>query len=184
MILSAKQNQFFFKFPRGFFPKEIVEKYEKFLKSYPTSFKKLEDYINHTIQAVTFPEFSFDNPEQVQASRFSHKSRNGFETLRLLDKSFVVDLKHTEGFLNYYVFLESIVKWGEHSKQERWLPPLEVVTTTYDNLSVIKFKMEEVLYKGISPLSLNFTNVKNEFNTFQVSFDYNIPNIDFEFLEK
>lgn len=182
MILTAKANQFHFKFPRGFFPPEIVEKYEKYLKATPTSFKKLEDYINHTIQAVSFPEISLDNPVQTNASRFPHKSRNGFEAIRLIDKRFTVDLKHTEGYLSYYVFFESLLEFGSHKELVKWLPDLSLVTTSFDNLSVVNIKMSEVLYSGLSTLSLNYTNVKNEFNTFQVSFDYNNLDINFDFL--
>ena len=51
MILSARNNQFKFDFPRTFIPKEIAKKYKPFLTRIPGGLiKEPIDYWNYGIQ--------------------------------------------------------------------------------------------------------------------------------------
>ena len=48
MILSARNNQFKFEFPRNFIPKEIADKYKPYLNRMPGSMiKEPIDYFNY-----------------------------------------------------------------------------------------------------------------------------------------
>ena len=66
MILSARNNQFKFDFPRNFIPKEIAEKYKPFLTRIPGGLiKEPIDYWNYGIQSLNLPGPSFDAVTQV-----------------------------------------------------------------------------------------------------------------------
>ena len=71
MILNAKNNQFVFRFPKGFIYPEIEEKYNYYLKRLPTPFENILDYVNHTVQSVTFPSVQADQIEQWVGRRTS-----------------------------------------------------------------------------------------------------------------
>jgi len=53
MILSARNNQFKFEFPRNFIPKEISDKYKPYLNRMPGAMiKEPIDYFNYGIQSM------------------------------------------------------------------------------------------------------------------------------------
>ena len=77
MILNSKNNQFIFKLPKGFIYPDIEEKYNFYLKRLPTPFETITDYVNHTIQSVTFPAVNSDEVEQWVGRRTGVDDQNG-----------------------------------------------------------------------------------------------------------
>ena len=66
MLLNPKGNSFYFVFPRGFFPKSVVDKYLPYIKRQPIPFDNIDDYMNSTIQTIGFPNMTIDSVEQVR----------------------------------------------------------------------------------------------------------------------
>ena len=66
MILNSRNNLFNFKFPRTFVPKEVADKYRKYLNRMPGNLiTEPIDFINYSIQGVALPGLSFDPIEQA-----------------------------------------------------------------------------------------------------------------------
>lgn len=184
MILNARNNLFKFNFPRSFFPKEVVEKYERYLKNSPIPFKRFEDFINHTIQGVTFPSLNSNLVEQKGKYKVAVKYRGGFETVRNIDRTFTVEFKHVDAFLNYYALVESFFSFHNHQTHTEFLPAINLHLYNSDILGTVKIKYDQILYESIpSALTLNYSDVRNQFKTFSVTFAYNIIDFDFDFVE-
>jgi len=65
MILNSRNNNFIITIPRNFVYPSIVKKYETYLKRLPLPYDNLSDYLNASIQAMTFPSLSTELVEQV-----------------------------------------------------------------------------------------------------------------------
>lgn len=105
MILNARNNQFVFRLPKGFLSQQLEEKYSFYLKRLPTPFGSMLDYLNHTIQSVTFPQVSADEVEQTLDKRPQYW-RQSWDLERVITKEFTVTFKTADGFLNYWVLFE------------------------------------------------------------------------------
>lgn len=184
MILDGRNNLFEFGFPKGFFDAEVVAKYERYLKNSPIPYKKFEDYINSTIQGVSFPSLNSNLVEQKGKYIVATTYRGGFETVRNLDRSFSVEFKHVDSFLNYFALIECFFKFHNHQKDVEFLPAISLKLQNTDLLQTVKIKYDQILYESIpSGLNLNYSDVRNEFKSFSVNFKYNIIEFDFDFIE-
>ena len=73
MLVSARNNQFRFNFPKTFIPKEIIDKYRPYLNRIPGNMiKEPIDFLNYGIQGLNLPGPSYDPVEQFdkEASLF------------------------------------------------------------------------------------------------------------------
>ena len=184
MLLNARNNLFKFSFPKGFFDKDIKDKYERYLKNTSIPFKTLEGFINHTIQSVTFPDLSANLVEQKGKYNVATKFRGGFDAIRNLNRTFTVEFKHVDAFLNYYALIESFFKFHEHQAKVEFLPDISLTLYNSDILGTVKVNYGQILYEAIpSALSLNYSDVRNSFKTFSVTFAYNTIEFDFDFIE-
>ena len=65
-ILNAKLNQYSVWFPRNFLYPEVRERWTPVVKRLKLQYETLEDFINATVQSVTFPEVVLNNVTQPQ----------------------------------------------------------------------------------------------------------------------
>ena len=66
MILNARANSFYFVFPRGFFPPGIQDKYFQYIKSQSLPYDTLTQFMNSTIQSVSFPSLTAGSVTQTR----------------------------------------------------------------------------------------------------------------------
>ena len=97
-ILNAKLTQFAIWFPRDFLYPEIRERWTPIVKRLKLPYLTLEDYINATVQSITFPEVILTPATQNQ-TMFNIRYRGGKELEPLLDKNLNITFKLSEGFI-------------------------------------------------------------------------------------
>lgn len=69
LSLSPRYDLFRFNFPKDFLPKEVEEKYAKILAQDANVIHSPIDYLNESIQGVTFPGIKELLVEQDQSSK-------------------------------------------------------------------------------------------------------------------
>lgn len=184
MNLNAKSNLFKFVFPVGFFPEKIVKKYERYLEKSQIPYKNFNDFINSTIQSVTIPTLNGEIVEQKGNYRVAQKWRSGFEAIRSIERSFTVEFKLVESFMNYFAFMEAFLDFYSFQNKYEYLGDMTLEIYDTDLLRTLKIKYGSVLYKDIStPITFNHGDVRNQFKTFSINFAYNNLDIDFDFEE-
>lgn len=195
MILNAKSNQFRFLFPKGFIYPEIEEKYSRFLKKIPGPFESMNDYVNHTIQGITFPSIQADTNEQINGREvYSDNDSNenfltknprsvkgSFDLSRVLDKNFTVTLKAADGFLNYWILFENLQKFLQVYNPDQYVPDFQIQYLDFMGYQFSTINYRKVLFTGISEMELAYNSVAMDFRTFTVSFKYS--NFDIQVLE-
>ena len=117
MILPGKRNSFYFEFPIGFIPDEVKEKYDAYINQLPeTPINNAHDYLNHTIQKIDIPGFEqtpgVQNQQGVDVAYSSSLSKqNSF------GKDLTISFQLTEGFINYFLLLETFFDYYERQNK-------------------------------------------------------------------
>lgn len=183
MILNSKLNQFVFRFPKGFIYPRIEEKYNFYLKRLPTPYANILDYVNSTVQSVTFPGVSSDEVEQMVGrrtyndDRFITKNpqywRQSIDLERVIPKEFTVNLKAADGYLNYWVLFENYREFLTVPNMEDYFPDMNIMYLDREGYQLLTLDFRQPLLKGISDLEMNYSVTALEFRTFSVTFKYN-----------
>ena len=196
LSLSPRFDLFRFAFPKEFLPREIEDKYQTLLNRTPGVLSNPIDYLNESIQGISFPGISDINIQQQQHSSNSIKKIHGKSNvepktdityisssnpLDKIEKQFKVTFRLNQGFYNYFMLYETI--FHKICKPINKDPERMLYIELLDEEGVIRSRIKfiDVHIDGIDGLDFNFNKLDRETGTFDVNFKFN--NIDFEFIE-
>lgn len=171
-ILNAKNSNFLLKFPPNFLYPEVVEKYQRYLIHDPNPYDTLVDYLNASIQSVNFTGFSYTPNQQVLLDDFVGW-KSGFDANKMLVKTFTVNFKTYEGFINYWIMREQLTQFLDYDTENEFLSPITLSFLDHVGFELVNYKFEQVLMVGIGDLDLSFSNNMPNFETFSIDFTYN-----------
>jgi len=177
MIRNARNNQFVFKFPPGFLYPEIKQKYDYYLTKVPTPFRDMSAYLNHKIQGVNFPAVASGSTEQI-LDKVPQYWRQSFDFTRVLTKEFTVDLKTTDGFLNYWVMLEQYKAYLTWENMDDYFPDMNIIFLDRFGYQLVTITFKDVMMIGIDALDMSYAASGFDFKTFGVTFKYSDFAID------
>jgi len=179
MILSARNNQFKFDFPRNFIPKDIAEKYKPFLTRIPGGLiKEPIDYWNYGIQSINLPGPSFDPVTQTDYLGNTRSFRSSIPTQQLFDKSLTVTMQAFDGYVNYWMAIEMFNYYYKLSGKDPYLPEgVGVQMLDAEGNVFVTIQLKDMFIKSIGALDLNFSSNTVEFQTFDLEFTYNILDV-------
>lgn len=195
LSLSPRYDLFRFSFPKDFLPKEVEEKYQTILNKNQGVIVTPIDYLNESIQGVTFPGISDILVQQAQHSTNGGTRRLGkinvepktdiiYQTssnpLDKITKEFKVTFRYNQGLYNYFMMYESIFYQVYKNLEGGHIPVLYVELLNGEGNRVSRIVFKDVLMDGIDGLEFNYNKVDREAGTFDVTFKFN--NIDFEFI--
>lgn len=176
MILDAKNNNFRFEFPKEFFFDSVVEKYTPYIKKMPLIYDNVKDYINSTIQSVTFPSMQGPTVEQTLAEDpVIWRGHGNME--RWMSRDLSVQLKLSEGYLNYWIMFEQLRAFYDYSQPDYLMGDFTLQFMDNNGYEVMAFSFGKIVYTGISELELSFSSNMPAFTTFTCTFKYNYPRI-------
>jgi hypothetical protein len=80
MILNALNNQFVVQFPKNFFYPEIHTRWTPIVKRLKLPYESIEDFINASVQNITFPSVELPMVEQTQRQyQIAYRGGKGIE---------------------------------------------------------------------------------------------------------
>lgn len=181
MILNVRQNGFIFNFPKGFIYPEVVEKYEGYIKRMPIPYDTVNDFINSTIQSVNFPTISgIDNVEQIRPGGYKQYYKSSTTLQNLIQREFTVTFKLGEGFINYWVLYENIVRFIDFQNPEQYLPDFRLLLLDNDGIIMASVILQQPIVTRISEIQLNYASTTPQFSTFSIGFKCNYVNVKLE----
>jgi hypothetical protein len=133
----------------------------------------MEDYLNHTIQSVTFPSTAALDVEQTLDKRPQYW-RQSFDLERIIPKEFTVNFKTTDGFLNYWVLFEQFKAYLHESNTRDYFPDMELILLDRDGYQLVTVSFRQPMMMSIDTLEMSYASVGFEFRTFAVTFKYNL----------
>lgn len=174
MLLNSKYSNFLFTFPIDFFPKEIKEKYKIVFNRNNVIFTNLENYVNYTIQSVSWPAITLETVQQ-EFQNVIKTYKGGREAERYIDRSIEVTFKTTDSYLNYFIMQDTLFhywKLGETNKM--FLPDLTLQVLDHYGYRIVTLLLRDTVFSGLSALELSYSSNIPEFRTFTASFNFKI----------
>jgi hypothetical protein len=181
MLLNNRQNSFIFTFPKGYFSAELEEKYDKYVKRMPIPYDTLKDFMNSTIQQISFPTLrTIDNVDQVRPGGFRQHYKSSTTLQNLVSRDFSVTFKLGEGMINYWIMYESIVDFLNFQNPDQYLPDLTLRLLDHEGIIMSSVEFEQSIYTSLSEVQLNYSSTTPQFSTFSVGFKCNYVKIKLE----
>jgi hypothetical protein len=180
MLLNPKGNSFYFVFPRGFFPPVVVDKYLPYIKKQPIPFDNINDYMNSTIQTIGFPGMNIDSVEQVRnlGKKISYKSSTPVQDL--FSQDFTVGFKNADGFINYFIMLDTILHFLNFENPQLHLQDLPLRIMDNEGNIVMSVTFQGTILTSYSELQLSYASNTNQFTPFTLGFKCNYIDIVLE----
>lgn len=180
MILNARANSFYFVFPKGFFPSGVQDKYFQYIKSQSVPYDTLTQYMNSTIQSVSFPSLAATSVTQTRPLGKTITYQSATPIQNMFSQGFSVTFRMAEGFVNYFVMLETMLEHLNFKNPELFVEnlPLQTLDNNGNVITTIQFK--GVTIASLSELTLNYTQNAPTATSFSAGFNYNYLSIDLE----
>jgi len=179
MFITARNSQFKFNFPRTFIPKNISEKYKPYINRMPGSMiKEPIDLFNYGIQSLSLPGPSFDPIQQNDFPGNARRFRTSLPNQELFDKTMTVTIKALDGYVNYWMAIELFDHYYNLSGKEPFLPEgVGIQMIDAEGNTYVTAKIQQMILSSVSSLELNFSSNTIEFQTFDLTFSYNLLDI-------
>jgi len=172
MILNSINSQFVIRFPANFFYPEIEKKWAPVVRRLKLPYENLEDFINATIQSVSFPSVELNLLEQQQGQR-TIRYRPGKELEPLLDRNLTVTFKLSEGFISYWILFEQIEAYLEYRETQPFWPPMYLSFLDHHGYELLEFSFNKIVPQSLSQFEISYATTAAEFRTFTMNLVYN-----------
>lgn len=201
LSLAPRSDQFRFLFPKDYFPKEVLDKYDAVLNKNSAVIRSSIDYLNESIAGITFPGMENLLIEQGQVARniieetpsiggkiniepyHPHRTYTSDNPLAKIEQEFRVSLRKNQGLLNYWMIYETI--FHRYIKPELFENDHEVFEffiLDESGIPTVKVLLYQPKISGIDGLEFSYDKVERQKETFDVTFNFN--NIDIDFCAK
>ena len=200
--LKPRKDGFRLLFPKEFIPEEINRKYSDILKSAKSFYTKPIDFLNETIRSIdvlgiTNATYAQQQTTKGTPTRFANrKAENAFQgastdvfyrsvanPLSLIDKTLNVTFRHTLGYLNYFLLIETFLY--NYSRDTKGIPNLDYnfrVDIMNENGAIYSsLILEHPLIDGIDMLTFDNSQPIAQNETFKCVFKYS--NFKYQFIE-
>lgn len=200
LSLTPRYDLFRFLLPKDFLPKEIEDKWKKFINREPGVIATPIDYLNESIQSITIPGMSDLNITQPQhstnpihrASSDGHNlgrinvepsQNNNYRSpanpLEKIERKFTVTFRFNQGLYNYFMLYETLFhRYCKHLNYEDG-EDFYIDILNEDGVAITRIHLMQCLMDGIDGLEFGYDKVDRQSDTFTVTWTFN--NIDMDF---
>lgn len=173
-------NQFHFSLPLDFIPSEHEERYLKLLGAKRKLHVSVLDYLNSTIQSITYPAINFpvvNNPQNLKRKKIKWKTVGNIYDL--LDDSITVTFLNVDSNINYIIFQDILM--NHYLNVEKPYDDSLIITTLDRHRNALyHFQFRDVIWTGISDNTFAFNDQHTQIKNFTMTFEYNF--IDYEYV--
>lgn len=179
MRLNSQSSQFIFNLPSDFVSREVNNGYRDMLEKNWIQYESVVDYINSTIDSVTFYGISFNLPKQIMMrgkERYHKPAQNPQDIITSRELQITFDSVDSD--LNYWLMYEIINKHYIDVNNQFVQPfTLTCVDINRDAIYIIKFY--EIIIKSLSDNTFSYSNQKINRKQFTIGFHFNFYDIEF-----
>lgn len=180
MNLTTVNNQFYFSLPSDFIPEGYEERYMKLLGNRRKVYSTVLDYLNSTIQTITYPAIKFptvSNPQIIKRKVIKWKTvGNIFD---LFDPTVTVTFLNVDGNLNFLIMQDILV--NHYLNVERpYDKPLLITVLDQNRNAMYHIQYRSLIWTGISDNTFAFNDQVIQNKTFTMTFEYGY--IDYEYV--
>lgn len=199
MFLNARSDLFKVELPRTFIPKEVKDKYAPYVFAMPTMINDVVDLVNYTIQTVTIPTMNWTPVEQVKPETASRAAaelnpnslgqsqtaagrtrrwRSSQNYQEIFTKEFQLTFQLIDGHVNYWIMLDTMLWYYDRRNKERFCESIPVRILDAEGNVMFTALFLDSLFVGLTEYQLSYSDLSQEFKTFDASFQYNTLKLD------
>ena len=200
MFLNARSDLFKVELPRTFIPKHLKDKYSPYVFRMPTMINDVNDFINYTIQTVTIPTMNYTPVEQMKPeakNKFAQETstspnlgmssteagrirrwRSSQNAQEIFTKEFQITFQLVDGHINYWIMLDTLLYYYDFKNKERFTQNIPVRILDAEGNVMFTALFTDVLFTGLTEYQLSYSDLSQEFKTFDATFQYNTLNLE------
>ena len=186
MQLAARKDLFRFQLPKVFVPMEIRDRWRPYFERQPMPTSDVVGILNYTIQSVTVPNFNFQPVEQGKpgnadiARGTTRQWRQSMSPEMLIDRQFSVTFKLIDGYVNYWIMMETFFHYYAFSTREPFTCDMPVRILDDDGSVMYTVTFHDVLYTGLSDFELTYSELDVDLMNFTADFSFNEMTVQFD----
>lgn len=174
---TTLNNQFHFNLPLDFIPEDLEERYLALLGSKRKLYTSVIDYLNSTIQSISFPGINFpvvSNPQILKRKEIKWKTVPNIYDL--FDDTITVTFLSVDSNINYLILLDILT--SHYLNVDKPYDENLLMTVIDENRNAIyHIGFRDVIWTGLSDSLFAFNDQTISNKTFTATFTYNF--IDF-----
>lgn len=178
MILSTINNQFIYNFPLDFVPDELEELYFPLLKNQRKPYASVLDYLNSTIQDISFPGINYPLVKQVMKFGKETNWKGNQNIYDLFDKTGTITLLNVDSNLNYMIILHCL---NHHYLNVQHTYDQNLIMTMVDqNRKVLYFfQYRSLIFTSLDANKFAYNDQQIQTKTFTMSFTSNYFDMEY-----
>ncbi len=177
--LGTLNNQFHFNLPLDFIPEDLEERYMKLLGAKRKLFASTLDYLNSTIQTITFPGVNFpivSNPQIIKRKQIKWKTVGN--VYDLFDSSITVTFFNVDSNINY-IIMQDLLIHHYLNVEKAYDEGLMITVLDENRMGLYTIAYRDVMWTGISDNTFGFNDQTISNKTFTCTFTFNF--IDYNY---
>ena len=192
MIANSRSDLFNVELPKVFIPEHIKKLYNPYVFRMPIVINNISDLINYSIQTITIPTFNYEPVQQVKPkNNMSHSNpdrhigkeinwRSSINSMDLPDRNFTITFQLLDGYVNYWILLQTFHYYYDFDNKKPYTfdVPVRILDSEGNVMFTVLF--HEVLFTGMSEFQISYSDVVQEFKTFDCNFRFNEMRMKFE----
>ena len=180
MNLTTLNNQFHFNLPLDFIPNDYEERYMKLLGDKRKLYSSVLDYLNSTIQSISFPSINFpivSNPQNIKRKKIQWKTVGNIYDL--YDDTITITFLNVDSNINYIIMQDILIN-HYLNVEKSYDSPLIITIIDQNRNALYHIQYRDVIWKSISENNFGFNDQTVQNKTFTTTFTFNF--IDFEYV--
>jgi len=173
MLLTQRQHNFLILFPKTFFSDELKSNFEFYRKQLLLPYTSIDDFMSSTIQSVNFPGWKMDLRSQTRKLGAKQDFKNAVPVKDLLERSFTISFKLSDGFLNYFLFLNNSIDYLDFNNESLYFDDFKFILLNNEGYMIGTADFHQLILKGMSNVKLDYSNMERNMTTFTADFQFN-----------
>jgi hypothetical protein len=163
----------------NFIPPALIETYQPILEKNWIQYENIIDYLNSTIKSVNFPGMSFEMPKQmlIRGKERSFKPAKNIQDI-ISTRELTVTFRSVDSDLNYWLMFDILSK-HYLDVENQYLTPFTITCVDIHRDAIYVIKFYEIILKGVSENTFNYSQQKVNAKEFTLSFNFNFYEIEF-----
>jgi hypothetical protein len=172
-IVNARSSQFIFSFPKGWFPKPVMDKWTPYVKRLPIAYETVDAVVSSSIQSVTFPNMTMDPASQTRRLGKQQEYKSSKPIQDLFNRELTLNFRLLEGHLNYWIMLDTIVCYLNFDNTDLYMDELYLRSLDQEGRVINTIRFDKVYFKGLSEINLAYSDNNPDFKSFSCTIGYN-----------
>jgi len=181
----SRKDLFYVGFPKIFISDEIEAYYKPYVKRMPAYIDSPRELVKSTVQAITVPSFGYSVVDPFYKDKYSptaitRQNRSSINPQDLSEKSLTITFKMVNGYVNYFIMLDTFFEHYDFSNKQAYMFDLPVHVLDNDGTIMFSRIFKDCIFSEISEFQLSYSENFAGFDTFTVTFNYTTSEMKFQ----